>query len=229
MTEKHFDKIADKYDQTLPQHVMAHYLNKRIDFIGRLGLGSFVLDVGCGTGSVLLELSKKGYKTIGVDFSERMLAQMREKGIYCGICAASLNLPFRDSVFDFVITIATLHHIADPANVQKTLREMGRVVKEGGAIVIWDHNELNPYWPFLMRKVPQDSGDERLIPAREIIQCLSKMDKITSVRLLHSGFVPDFIPRILLPIMQAIEYFLEKIPVLRNISAHNIIIAFKKG
>ena len=86
--------------------------------------------------------------------------------------ASGTSLPFEDDRFDLVLTVAALHHIADPADVRRTLTEMVRVCKPSGAILIWDHNPRNPYWSQLMARVPQDTGDERLIPESEIVSGL---------------------------------------------------------
>ena len=202
-------------------------MSKRIHFIKGLKPGNLVLDIGCGTGSILEKLSENGYNAFGVDSSRKMLIQMQKKKLNRGICGTSINLPFRDSTFDLVITVATFHHIADALSVRKTIGEMVRVVKSGGAIVIWDHNKNNPYWPFLMSRLPQDSGAERLIPAKEIINCLKKVKGVRSIKHYYSGFVADFVPNKLLSFAKMSEKFLESIPIVRNFSAHNVIVAFK--
>ncbi len=71
--------------------------------------------------------------------------------------------------FDLVLTVAALHHIADPVAVRATLAEMVRVCRPGGRIVVWDHNPRNPDWKLLMARVPQDDGTERLIGEREVL------------------------------------------------------------
>ena len=47
---------------------------------------------------------------------------------------------------------------------------MVRVARPGGRVLIWDHNPRNPYWANLMARVPQDTGEERLIGADEVIE-----------------------------------------------------------
>ena len=65
-------------------------------------------------------------------------------------------------------SVATFHHIADPGDVRVTLAEMVRVARPGGRILVWDHNPRNPYWGRLMARVPQDTGEERLIGEHEV-------------------------------------------------------------
>ena len=79
-------------------------------------------------------------------------------GTFAGVTTA---LPFADNSFDLTLTVATLHHLETPERVAATVDEMGRVVRHGGFVVLWDHNPANPYWPILMKRVPQDSGDEQ--------------------------------------------------------------------
>ena len=50
MTEDNFDRIAHEYDESLPPHVVEHYLAKRVRYIGEHCPSGRLLDVGCGTG-----------------------------------------------------------------------------------------------------------------------------------------------------------------------------------
>ena len=50
MTDCHFDAIAGEYDESLPAHVVEHYLRKRTAFVARTAPAASGLDVGCGTG-----------------------------------------------------------------------------------------------------------------------------------------------------------------------------------
>ena len=46
------------------------------------------------------------------------------------------------------------------------------MTRPGGRILVWDHNPRNPYWRMLMARVPQDTGEERLIPEDELLDGL---------------------------------------------------------
>lgn len=220
----HFDRIAPNYDATIPPHVREHYLRKRVRLIGPLLQGRTGLDVGCGTGTVLAALRPYG-KVTGVDGSAGMLEVLRREGRGEAVQASCDALPFADGSFDVVFCVAVLHHLAEPAKVAATLREMLRVArKPGGRVVVWDHNPANPYWRSLMRRAPQDTGDERLIPPREIVQAL-KSAGARSVRILQSGFVPEFVPSVLMPLARAVEWIVERTPALRLLCAHNVVIA----
>src|SRR5207237_5287930 len=110
------------------------------------------------------------YHVFGVDLSTSMVAKARERGLVGTYAGVTTALPFADNSFDLALTVATLHHLETPERVAATVSEMGRVVKHGGFAVLWDHNPANPYWPILMKRVPQDSGDERLVPRAELLE-----------------------------------------------------------
>ena len=222
---QNFNAIADEYDSVHPAHVSAHYLRKRVAVIGKLLDGGEGLDVGCGTGA-LMEALKPFGRVTGVDASAGMLEVLRAQGRGDAYLGSVDALPFADNRFDVVFSVAVLHHLQEPALVKRAIGEMVRVTKSGGKALIWDHNPLNPYWPVAMKRAPQDSGDERLVPAREIVSALTAHGARIE-RQFQCGLVPDFIPRCLMPTMRLIETVVEHTPLLRRFCAHNVIIAVK--
>lgn len=222
---QHFDRVAEDYDALLPAHVQEHYRRKRTRLLAPLLGGGAGLDVGCGTGALMAELRPHGLVT-GVDASVGMIEVLRRKGRGEAVRAATHDLPFADGAFDLVFSVAVLHHVADPDLVRRTIHEMVRVAKAGGHIVIWDHNPNNPYWPCLMKRAPQDTGEERLIPAGEIETSLREAG-VRETATAQSGFVPDFVPRLLMPLARLVETVAEHTPLLRRFAAHNVIVAVK--
>lgn len=227
MSDSHFDQIATVYDESLPSHVVEHYLRKRAAFVLALRPTGSVLDVGCGTGALAQRLTGLGYQVTGVDPSDGMLEVMRARSPEVrAVQGSGTELPFEPDSFDVVVSVATFHHIAEPAAVRKTLAEMTRVSRPQGRIVIWDHNPRNPYWSRLMARVPQDTGDERLIPAKEVVDGLIEGGaQVLSVDQL--GIVPDFTPRAGLGAAAALERVFERTPVLHEYAAHNVVVATK--
>jgi SAM-dependent methyltransferase len=221
----HFDEIATVYDASLPKHVVEHYLRKRTAFVVEHCPGRLGLDVGCGTGVLSGALVSAGYEMVGVDPSEGMLDVMRrEHPEVKAVHGSGTALPFEDAQFDFIVSVAVMHHIADPADVRATLAEIVRVCKPGGRIVIWDHNSRNPYWRILMARVPQDTGEERLIPEAELTGGLTAAGAtIRSSEQL--GMVPDFVPPWALGAAAAFERAVERTPLLQQLAAHNVVLA----
>ena len=223
-TEAHFDEIAGEYDATIPRHVRDHYLRKRVKVLGPLLSGGRGLDVGCGTGMLMEALGPYGDVT-GVDASAGMIDVLKRRGRGDAQQAPSDALPFDDGTFDVVFCIAVLHHVVDPDRVRKTLSEMVRVaMKPGGRVVVWDHNPSNPYWPILMKRVPQDTGEERLVPAAEIVDGLRQAGA-QNVTVARSGFVPDFTPRWLMPAAALFEWMFEQVRLVNRICAHHVVTA----
>jgi len=222
----HFDAIADRYDKTIPRHIQEHYLMKRTRFLRALGRGGRALDIGCGTGLLDGRLQQEGFDIIGLDESLGMLSHHPRRART--LASSSFHLPFRENTFDLVFSIAVFHHLAHPDPVRRTIAEMVRVVKRGCPVVIWDHNPLNPYWPLFMKRLPQDTGEERLIPLREIVEDFHACG-VQQVKATRKGFVPDFIPSLLLSLFQVLEWAVERTPLLQKIAAHNVVVGTKEA
>ena len=229
MTETHFDDVAAAYDESLPSHVTNHYLRKRAEFVrAHHPPPARVLDLGCGTGVLAARLAAGGYAVVGVDPSAGMLEVMRGRTPAVeAVQASGTELPFADGEFDLALSVATMHHIADAADVARALGEMARVVRPGGHVLVWDHNPRNPYWPHLMKRVPQDQGDERLIPLAELLDGL-RSGGAEPVEVRELGLVPDFTPKRLLGAAAALERVAERTPLLRERCAHNVVLAVRR-
>ena len=223
-----FDLVAAEYDESLPGHVVAHYIRKRVRYITAHTRPGTALDLGCGTGTLARAVAAEGYAVTGLDPSRGMLGVLRRLTPGANaVTGSGTDLPFQDGVFDLTYCVAVMHHVAEPDAVLETLAEMVRVTRPGGHVLVWDHNPRNPYWPLLMRRVPQDTGAERLIPEREIIDGLT----LGGAKLVESralGLVPDFTPPPLLPVVAVLESVVERIPLLNRFCAHNVVLAVKE-
>ena len=104
--------------------------------------GSKILDVATGTGQQAFAFAKKGYEVIGIDLSEAMLNVAKKKNKYRNVkfeVADATNLPFDDNIFDISSISFALHDM--PLSIrEKVLKEMVRVTKPEGIIVIADYN-----------------------------------------------------------------------------------------
>ncbi|MGI9252618.1 MAG: class I SAM-dependent methyltransferase [Thermomicrobiales bacterium] len=224
-----FDQIAHAYDDSLPAHVVDHYLAKRLAYIERHAIPGPgpVLDLGCGTGLFAERVRASGRTVIATDPFRGILHHLhRRTPEIPAVQASGEALPFPDNAFALAYCIAVMHHIAEPGAVRRTLLEMARVTRPGGHVLIWDHNPRNPYWPYLMKRVPQDTGAERLIPEQELLDGL-RAGGLVPVRTDQLGLVPDFVPTALLPHAAAAESIIERLPLIRRLCAHNVILALK--
>lgn len=227
MSSSHFDSIATVYDQSLPAHVVEHYLRRRTRYVVEHCPRGCGLDVGCGTGVLASRLAEAGFEMVGVDPSDGMLAVLRAHAPRVRARNASgTALPFDDDSFDLVLSVAVMHHIAAARDVRRTLAEMVRVCRPGGRVLVWDHNPRNPYWGLLMARVPQDTGEERLIGESEMLDGL-RAAGAEIVSCTQLGLVPDFTPRLALRAAAATERALERTPIVRRLGAHNVVLATK--
>lgn len=103
--------------------------------------GDRILEVGIGTG-LNLALYPQDCQLVGIDLSERMLAKARAKTRELGLANVTLKVmdagatDFADNEFDRALATYVISAVPDPVAV---LREMGRVVKPGGVLVILNH------------------------------------------------------------------------------------------
>ena len=105
--------------------------------------GARVLDVCCGTGSVILSFSERFPDTtaIGYDFSHGMLLKAHEKDLFHRLVLIegdAANLPFEDNLFDAVCCSHALYELKGPVR-KEALLEMRRVVKSNGRVLIMEH------------------------------------------------------------------------------------------
>lgn len=101
--------------------------------------GCTVLDLGCGRGRVSrLALEKGARKTVGLDFSRRMLRRAlaeTQSPSACFLTGSAENLPFKPQIFDVVICALMMGHLP---NVGPVLTEISRVLRPGGCLLISD-------------------------------------------------------------------------------------------
>ncbi len=111
-----------------------------------------LLDVSCGTGELLKTLARKPGKWYGVDISPEMLAVARKKLPASVVLKEALvhRLPFPDNYFEYVVSTEAFHHYD---RQQKALKEMARVTKNGGKVIIVDINFFLPCLHFLFQKI----------------------------------------------------------------------------
>lgn len=130
-----------------------------------------LLDLGCGPGSITLELADRVHTTVGVDAAEEAIAAARDRaGDRQDVTfevGSAYELGFEDDVFDVVFAHQLLQHLGDPVSA---ILEARRVVKPGGFIAARDadygtmvHDPDEPrldQWSHLYDAVARRSGGE---------------------------------------------------------------------
>ncbi|MGB2964118.1 MAG: class I SAM-dependent methyltransferase [Anaerolineales bacterium] len=148
-TTKTYNRVSRHYDA-----IMKYFFpigeKGREKIVEKLTSGS-VLDVACGTGTLLEMAKKKGLECYGIDISEGMLAQEKRKIPDVEVSQASYyELPYTEESFDFAVATNALS--GDFIDARKVILEMIRVCRTGGWIYIAE-------WP----KAEKDTFIERLV------------------------------------------------------------------
>lgn len=159
-----FDQVAKAYDITNDVLSLGQTRRWRKVVQGAIAPkpGEYILDLAAGTGSSSLPLALAGATVIPCDFSIGMLdvGKKRQRGsaIEWGFTAGdALKLPFADKSFDVVTISFGLRNVS---NVDTALKEMLRVTKAGGRLVVceFSHPTWRPfhtlYNEYLMKALP---------------------------------------------------------------------------
>jgi len=169
-----------------------------------LPAGGRTLEVGCGSARLSCQLALACYRTFGFDYSFAALkaAQANYSLARVGgsfVAGDAFRIPFRDGVFDAVLSTGLLEHFEDPAPI---VREMVRVLRAGGIF----YSDIVPRKFSLFRsldwigKVKRAVTGEKLtafyerrFSSREIFDLL-KHHGLVNVRVFPAGVVPPYLP-----------------------------------
>jgi ubiquinone/menaquinone biosynthesis C-methylase UbiE len=106
--------------------------------------GERVLDLGCGTGTLVLEVLERapGARATGLDADPKILQRARAKAEKAGAEADfdegySTDLPYEDESFDLVLSTLFFHHLSDESK-RASADEVGRVLRPGGRVAVAD-------------------------------------------------------------------------------------------
>lgn len=146
--EQLFDDWPEKYDQWFTTPIGS--LTRRYESDLIMGLlkpvpGERILDAGCGTGVFTLDLLSAESRIVGLDISLPMLCWANKKleGRPFQPVSGDMNtLPFRDDLFDKVVSITSLEFIQDGKGA---MAELFRVTRRGGVIVAATLNSLSSW------------------------------------------------------------------------------------
>src|SRR2546429_1907373 len=139
-----FGRISPRYD------LLNHLLSANIDTRWRrrvvrklqpsLRSDARVLDVGCGTGDLSIELFEKtAAQVTGIDFCRPMLELAQAKAPHLRFVEGdALRLPFSDAAFDCVTVAFALRNLA---SVEQGLAELNRVLKPGGMVAVLEFSQ----------------------------------------------------------------------------------------
>lgn len=143
-----FERVATDWDTMRLAYYDERVIEKMAEVAG-IAEGSEIADVGTGTGFVAAGLAPRVKRVIGIDNASAMLRVAHENLDYLGVSNAELlvgdlaGLPLADNSVDAAFANMVLHHAVDPVAMVK---EMARIVRPGGTIVLTDEVEHSYEW-----------------------------------------------------------------------------------
>lgn len=153
-TRARFDRWAGWYDRNWSQALFFDRVHRQvIEAAVRSGVQPrVILDVGCGTGRLLLRVRTAFPQAhlVGVDLSPAMIEQARLKvpehaPMHFEVAGVE-KLPFPEASFDLAFSTISFHHWSDR---MAGLCEVARVLRPAGIFVLADLSVGGPFWPLL--------------------------------------------------------------------------------
>jgi 2-polyprenyl-3-methyl-5-hydroxy-6-metoxy-1,4-benzoquinol methylase len=192
--------------------------------------GYKVLELGCGTGYFTKELAKTEATITAIDISP-VLLQEAEKDIQMPNVKFSVDnayqMSFSDETFDAIVGSSVLHHL----DINKAIKEIYRVLKQGGIIAFTEPNMMNPQIalqkniPYIKRKMG-DSPDETAFFRWPLGKRLKKQG-FQQIRIIPFDFLHPAIPSYLVNTVSKIGNLFEKTPFMKEIAGSLFIMAKK--
>jgi ubiquinone/menaquinone biosynthesis C-methylase UbiE len=139
-----FDRWSKRYDRSKWQWLHFDRVHRHaFNFAAPFGEPTAILDVGCGTGRLLRAAHARwpNARLVGIDPSEGMIDAGRGRTRAELHLAGAEAIPLPDRSIDLAFSTIAFHHWADPA---RGLREVARVLRPGGGLVLIDN--IGPDW-----------------------------------------------------------------------------------
>lgn len=141
-TKEDYNKIAEFFAKTRSDE------RELLQFSALLQSGQRILDWGCGNGRLIHLLKDRNIKYVGVDQSEEMIRLAQEEfKTECAEGWVSFQVvpglppwPLADKSFDGIFSVASFHHLPTKQQRFAVLKEMARVLKPGGFLVMMTWN-----------------------------------------------------------------------------------------
>lgn len=215
MERAEFDRCADEYEQLHAANIRlsgedpAYFARYKVQDVARTFAAlppARILDFGAGIGGSVpywREFFPRASLTC-LDVSERSLAIACDR--YPGGAEYrsfdGVTVPFEDGSFDVVFAACVFHHI-DAAEHVSLLRELRRVLADGGSLFLFEHNPLNPLTRHAVDTCPFDANAV-LIRARTM-RARVRAAGLDNVALAYRIFFPGSL-RILRPLERYLEW-----------------------
>ncbi len=136
--ERHFsERVSNWSEQRLVRRLLAS-----------VEPGGIALDAPCGCGRLFPLVSERFERVVEADWSFDMVRQARANHATAGLRAAgfvrltALEMPFPDRAFDLAFSVRLSHHIREPAERLRYVRELLRVARRAAIFTYFDHDSV---------------------------------------------------------------------------------------
>lgn len=227
--QRRFEKFATRHQD---DHQVSGWsltgLRRRVATFERLLDGgllpehSRVLDLGCGAGTYVRLLEKRGHVGVGLDYSVASLgrAVAADPGIGRRYAAGgACELPFGDAVFDGVICIGVLQALE---RIPAAIAEISRTLRPGGTLLI---ETLNPRSPVAaarrLRSLVGRQPNRLNYVGAGVVEAIMRSAGITPRERLGILLAPRSVPRLASALARpSIVWLLNAVPGMRSIAPH---------
>ncbi len=96
--------------------------------------GGRILEIGVGSGALLLRLAQRGWRPYGADVAWELVASISKRGIR-GVVAGASGLPFSAGSFDAVVMLEVLEHLL-PGHAEAGVAEAARLLRPHGLLLL---------------------------------------------------------------------------------------------
>jgi ubiquinone/menaquinone biosynthesis C-methylase UbiE len=221
------ERVAREYDDALAGSLLLNvdvqFCEKQFEKPGRL------IDLGCGTGRLLVHFAKRGFECVGVDMSDAMLEIVHEKAsqLSVHIDVRKANLveldEFTGGSFDYAACLfSTFGMIRGEDNRARFLNHVRRILKPGGVFVVHAHNSKFRFGYGLGQR-GAEPGDRTMPQIRGGAELT--IHHFSNRELLRSLAVAGFRQRELLPVSSSRSGRLRLPWLLPSIRAHGFLVA----
>ncbi len=145
-TKEFYNEIADSW------YNVRHWtiFKESLEELNKRWSPGKILNIGCAHGADFLPLDSNKFHFYGLDISKELLKNAKKYSekfnLEFNLFVSDMEeLPFKNKSFDYVISIATLHHLLKKEERIKTLKEIKRVLRKEAFLTVW--NRGNPELP----------------------------------------------------------------------------------
>ena len=170
------DRLVSRFDELMDDYDLGRRREVLVDrFLGPTLRGMLVLDAGCGVGGLTRTLVAGGARVVAADIGAKLAAETRARCGCAAVVATLDGMGFRTGSFNAVVSSEAIEHTPDPV---RAVRELFRLVKPGGSLVLSTPNRLwlppvriasalrlRPYdgyenflWPSTLRRALESAG-----------------------------------------------------------------------